>query len=162
LPEISSPRSLSAPSPIVAIIALDDSVAVEAHDLVEKLGAEAVHYAHHDDQRRDAERNREQADARDEEDEALALLRQQVTPGEHPLGSVEDHAVSLASALSMLSSSRSPVERRFNSTVPEAIPRGPTINCQGNPIRSMEPSLTPPRSSRSSYSVPTPAPRSCS
>ena len=86
-------------------------MAVEADDLVEQLGAEAVHDAHDDDQRRDAERDRDQADARDEEDEAFALAGEQITAGEHALGAVEDHPVSLANALSMLSSSRSPVER---------------------------------------------------
>ena len=65
--------------------------------------------------------------------------------------------MSLASALSMLSSSFSPVARRLSSTVPAAIPRGPTMTCHGRPIRSIEPNLTPPRSSRSSYSVSTPA-----
>src|SRR5689334_20537851 len=125
-------------------------MAVQADDLVEQLGAEAVHHAHHDDQRGDAERHRDQADAGDEENEPLAFSRKQIASGEHPLGAVEDHAVSLANALSMLSSSRSPVERRFNSTVPAATPRGPTITCQGSPIRSIEPSFTPPRSSRSS------------
>src|SRR3954447_15182891 len=123
---------------------------IEADDLVEQLGAKAVHDAHHDDQRRDAKRHRNQADAGDEEDETFALAGQQIASGEHPLGAVEDHAVSLANALSRLSSSRSPVERRFNSTVPLAIPRGPMITCHGRPIRSIEPSFTPPRSSRSS------------
>ena len=46
--------------------------------------------------------------AGDEEDEPLALARQQIAPGDHPLVAVEDHAVSLASALSMLSSCFSP------------------------------------------------------
>src|SRR5438045_6683087 len=132
-------------------------MAVQAHDLVEQLRAEAIHHAHDDDQRGHAERYREQADAGDEEDEAFAWPRQQITTGEHALGAVEDHDVSLARALSMLSSSRSPVERPFNSTVPAAIPRGPTITCQGRPMRSIDPSLTPPRSSRSTYRTSTPA-----
>ena len=34
----------------------------------------------------------------DEEDEPLALAGKQVAAGDHPLGAVEDHAVSLASA----------------------------------------------------------------
>ena len=45
----------------------------------------------------------------DHEDEALALDRDQVALGDHPLVAVEDHAVSLASADSIESSSRSPV-----------------------------------------------------
>ena len=72
-----------------------------------------------------------QADPGDEEDEALALARQQIAPGDHPLVAVEDHAVSLASALSMLSSSRSPVARRLSSTTPFSSPCGPTIELPG-------------------------------
>src|SRR5437868_13668263 len=125
-------------------------MAIEADDLVEQLGAEAVHDAHHDDQGGDAQRDCKQTDTGNKEDEPLARSGQEVAAGEHALGPVEDHAGSPASALSMLSSSRSPVERRFNSTVPAAMPRGPTMTCQGRPIRSIEPSLTPPRSSRSS------------
>ena len=63
------------------VIALDDGVAVQADDLVEQLGAKAVHHAHHDDQRGDAERDRDQADAGDEEDEALALAREADSAG---------------------------------------------------------------------------------
>ncbi len=75
-------------------------MAVQADDLVEQLGAKAVHHAHHDDQRGDAEHHRDQADRGDEEDEPLALAREQIAPGDHPLVAGEDHAVSLASALS--------------------------------------------------------------
>ena len=46
-----------APVGQAAAIALDDRVAVEADDLVEQFGAKAVHHAHHDDQRGDAERD---------------------------------------------------------------------------------------------------------
>ena len=35
-------------------------MAVQPDDLVEQLRAEAVHHAHHDDQRRDAESDRDQ------------------------------------------------------------------------------------------------------
>ena len=66
-------------------------MAVEADDLVEQLGAEAVHHAHHDDQGGDAEHHRDQADRGDEEDEPLALARQQIAPGDHPLVAGEDH-----------------------------------------------------------------------
>ena len=96
-----------------AVIALDDGMAVEADDLVEQLRAEAVHDAHDDDQRGDPKRDRDQADRRDEEDEPFALARKQITASEHPLGAVEDHAVSLANALFDASSCFSPVERRF-------------------------------------------------
>ena len=55
-----------------AAVGLDDGVAVEPDDLVEQLGAEAVHHAHHDDQRGDAEHDRAEADPGDERDERLA------------------------------------------------------------------------------------------
>ena len=59
------PRS-STLLPVVepAAVGLDDRVAVEPDDLVEQLGAKAVHHAHHDDQRGDAEHDRDQADRR--------------------------------------------------------------------------------------------------
>ena len=44
----------------------------------------------------------------------------------------------------------SPVARRFSSTVPAAAPRGPTMICQGWPMRSASANLTPARSARSS------------
>ena len=133
-----------------AVIALDDRMAVEAHDLVEQLGAEAVHHAHHDDQRGDSKRHGEQADRRDKEDEPFALAGKQVAASDRALVPIEDHSVSLAKADSTLSSCRSPDERRLSSTVPAAIPRGPTISCQGKPIISIVASFAPPRSSRSS------------
>ncbi len=49
---------------VVGEIALDrlhDDVAVDPEDLVEELGAEAVHHRHHDDERRDAEHDSEEA-----------------------------------------------------------------------------------------------------
>ena len=58
-------------------------MAVQAHDLVEQLGAEAVHDAHDDDERGDTQHDRDQADARDQEDEAFSLARQQVALGDH-------------------------------------------------------------------------------
>ena len=42
-----------------AVIADHDGVSVEPDDLVEQLGAEAVHHAHHDDQRRNSKRDRD-------------------------------------------------------------------------------------------------------
>ena len=58
--------SLSTLLPVVepAAIGLDDGVAVEPDDLVEQLGAKAVHHAHDDDQRGDAQHHRHKADAR--------------------------------------------------------------------------------------------------
>src|SRR5207248_5163877 len=126
-------------------------MAVQPHYLVEQLGAEAVHHAHDDDQRGNAEHDRADRKPRDDEDEALAFAWKQIAAGEHPLGAVENHApTSLASADSTLSSCFSPVARFLSSTEPVAMPRGPTISCHGRPIRSIDASLAPPRSSRSS------------
>ena len=58
---------------------------IQADGFVEQLAAKAVHDAHDDDQRRDAERHRSQTDRGDQEDEALALARKQVALGDHPL-----------------------------------------------------------------------------
>ncbi len=65
-------------------IGLDDGMAVEPDDLVEQFGAEAVHHAHDDHQRSDAEHDRHQADAGDEGNEALALSGQHVALGDGP------------------------------------------------------------------------------
>jgi hypothetical protein len=51
----------------------------------------AVHHAHHDHQGGDAEGDGEQADAGDEEDEPLALARQQIAPRDHALVAGKDH-----------------------------------------------------------------------
>src|SRR5215207_5042529 len=100
----SLPRLVSNLLPIAQapVIALNDGVTVEADDLVEQLGPEAVHHAHDDDQGGDAQRYGADAEAGNDEDEALALGRQQITAGEHSLVAGEDHAVSLARADSML------------------------------------------------------------
>src|SRR5262249_15459899 len=120
-------------------------------------GAEAVHHAHDDDQSGDAQCNRPDRKSRHHEDEPLALERHQVALGNHLLISVENHAVRRSSADSIETSSLLPVARYLSSTSPCANPRGPIPSCHGRPIRSIEPSLTPPRSSRSSYSTSTPA-----
>ena len=130
--------------------ALNDGMSVEADDFVEQLRAEPVHDAHDDDQSRDPKRHCHQADGRDEEDETFAFSREQVTASEHALGAVEDHPANLANADSTLSSCFSPVSRFLSSTVPAATPRGPTMICHGSPMRSMDASFAPPRSSRSS------------
>ena len=88
----------------LTVHALDHGVAVQADDLVEQLGAEAVHHAHHDDQSGDSKRDCADAEAGDDEDEPFALLRQQVPPGDHPLVAVDHAPTSLARADSMLSS----------------------------------------------------------
>ncbi|PAV70332.1 hypothetical protein WR25_25236 [Diploscapter pachys] len=56
----------------------------DADDLVEQLGAKAVHNAHDDDERRHTEHHRDEADRGDEEDERLPLARQQISPRDHP------------------------------------------------------------------------------
>src|SRR4029453_10410047 len=125
-------------------------MAVKPDDLVEKFRSKAVHHTHDDDQRSDAQSHSEKADRGDEEDEPLALAGKKITASDGALVPVKDHSVSLERADSTLISWRSPDERRLSSTVPAAIPRGPTITCQGSPIRSMVAMFPPPRSSRSS------------
>src|SRR3546814_5250285 len=70
-------------------------MAVEPDDLVEQFDAEAVHHAHHDDQRGDAEHHRDEADRGDEEDEALALPRKQIAPRDHSFVARKDHAIAV-------------------------------------------------------------------
>ena len=64
---------------------LNDEVAVEAEDLVDQLGAEAVHHRHDDDQRRDAEHDADEGEAGDDRDEGLAAAGAEIAPGDHPL-----------------------------------------------------------------------------
>src|SRR5262245_5964117 len=59
-------------------------MAVQPEDLVEQLLAEAVHHRHHDDQRRDAEHDAEEREARDDRNESLTPPRAQVAQREHP------------------------------------------------------------------------------
>ena len=80
-----------APVGEAAVIALDHRMAVQPDDLVEQLRAKAVHHAHHDDQRGDAEHDRDQADRGDEKDESLAPARQQVAAGDHPFIAGQQH-----------------------------------------------------------------------
>src|SRR5262249_35253628 len=63
---------------------LHHGVAVEAEDGAEQLRTEAVHHAHHDDQRRDAQRGADQREAGDDGDEALLALRAQITARDEP------------------------------------------------------------------------------
>ncbi len=73
-----------------AAIGLDDRVAVEPDDLVEQLGAEAVHHAHDDDQHRHREHDHADADRGDERDHRLAAPGQHVTLGDGPFERGED------------------------------------------------------------------------
>ena len=149
---------------------LQDEVAVEAEDLVDELGAEAVHHRHDDDQRRDAEHDAEEGEAGDDRDEGLAPARAQIAPGDHPFEAGErpgagrqlpcrrrsprrrraQPATSRLTAASSDSVSRSPVARRLISTSPRSTPFGPTITCQGRPIRSIVANFAPARWSTSS------------
>ena len=126
--------------------AIHAEMAVEAEDAREQVHLEPAHHAHHDDQRGDAERDADQRKDRDDGDEALASPGAQIAAGdrafegsEHALrrasrhGRPRVHALwwSLRSASSGDTSLRSPVARRFNSTLPAAAPRGPTMICHG-------------------------------
>src|SRR3546814_18875105 len=53
-------------------------MAVEADALLEQVGAHAVHHAHHDDERRDAQHHRDETERRGDEDEPFAPLRQHI------------------------------------------------------------------------------------
>ena len=55
-----------------------------------------------------------------------------------------------AITVGVTSNPRSPLARRFSSTVPALRPRGPMVSCHGRPIRSMSANFAPARSSRSS------------
>ncbi len=60
-------------------------MAVQPGDLVEQLGAKAVHDAHDDDECGDAQHHRDQADPGDERDERLSATGQQITARDHSL-----------------------------------------------------------------------------
>ena len=60
-------------------------MAVDAEDAHQKLGAEAVHDGHDDDQRRDAQHDAEEGDRGDDRDERLLAARAQIAPRDHPL-----------------------------------------------------------------------------
>ena len=124
-------------------------MAVQPQHAVEQLGAKAVHHRHHDDQRRHAERNADQRNDRGERDEPFLPPRAQIAERDGALERRE-HQASRANADSSEISSRSPVARHLSSTLPLSRPRGPTITCQGRPIRSMSANFTPARSGRSS------------
>src|SRR4029077_10313418 len=125
---------------------------------------------HDDDQRGDAEHDAEEREAGDHRDEALSPASAQIAQCHHPFEGREGpcavgarrvaaHAAPLpgsaeaarrCKAASKLSVCLAPVARSFNSTSPALTPFGPTISCQGSPIRSKAANLAPGRSSRSS------------
>ncbi len=141
----------------------DEDVTVHADDLVEKLRPEAVHHREHDDQGRHAQHDADERESGDDRDEALAPPGAQIAPGEHPLEAGEGfrpahlrhtrppvQALSRAVTSPSGRSSRSPVLRRLSSSLPSAKLFGPTITCQGRPIKSALANFAPGRSSRSS------------
>src|SRR5579863_10072192 len=102
-------------------------MAVEAEDAAEELLAEAVHYRHGDDERRDAERDPRQRENGDDRDEAFLAARAQVAEGDQALERTKGHqgAATRLSAASAAISLRSPLLRFFTSTTLLATPRGP-------------------------------------
>ena len=72
-----------APFGEASAIALNDGVSVQADNLVEEFGAKAIHDAHNDDQRRNAEHHGNKTDRGDKEDKPLALSREQIPPRDH-------------------------------------------------------------------------------
>src|SRR5882757_6033838 len=69
---------------------------------------------------------------------------------------INRHEVSRARASAGLTNSRDPSLRRLISTLPSASPFGPTMTCQGMPIRSAVANFAPARVSVSSYKTSTP------
>ena len=130
--------------------AINADIAVQAEDLGEQFLPETVHHAHHDDERCHAERDADEREDGDDGDEPLAAAGTQVARRDFTLEGIEHQARTFASASATGSSKRSPVARRFSSTRPFAAPRGPTMICQGWPMRSASANLAPARSSRSS------------
>ena len=86
----------------------------------------------------------------------IASGNQPFESGERPrFGRLRHHAgappsLKKAATLSRGIFCRSPVPRRFTSATPSLNPLGPTITCQGRPIRSITVNLAPGRSSVSS------------
>src|SRR6476660_3390661 len=142
-------------------------MAVQPQHLVEQFLAEAIHHRHDDDQRGDAEHDAEEGEAGDHRDEALPPAGAQIAERHHPFEGREGpcavgargvaaHAATLpgsaeavrrCKAASKLSVCLAPMARSFNSTSPALTLFGPTISCQGSPIRSKAANLAPSRSS---------------
>ena len=134
-------------------------MAAEAQNLVQELGAEAVHHRHDDDERRDAEHDAQEREDGNDRDETFAAAGAQIAQREEPFEAgkgtrIAGGAVHQALKRPTISASgtleRSPVRRFFTSAMPSFSPRGPMITCQGNPIRSMVANLAPGRASVSS------------
>ena len=68
---------------------------IQAQNPPKQFMAEAIHHAHHNDQRRDPKRNADQGENRNHRDKAFPLPRTQIAEGDHTLKSVE-HAGSAA------------------------------------------------------------------
>ena len=116
----------------------DIDVAVETEDAAEQLGAKTVHHRHDDDQHGHGQGDSDEGDDRDDGHAAVLALGAQIAAGDRPLpGRRKGLRVSgrrdrdLAHAPQGLQrrrpaagSARSPVARRFSSTMPLASPLG--------------------------------------
>src|SRR6185312_14869113 len=63
---------------------IDIDMPVEAEDAAQKLGAEAIHHRHSDDESRDTQRDTGQREDRDDRDKAFLAPRAQITEGDQP------------------------------------------------------------------------------
>jgi hypothetical protein len=63
---------------------LQDQMAVDAENLVQKFGAKAVHHRHHDNERRDAQHDPKEREAGDNGDEGLFAPSAQIAQRDHP------------------------------------------------------------------------------
>src|SRR5690606_24734439 len=126
----------------------------------EQLGAKPVHHRHDDDEGRHTKHDAEKGDAGDDRDHRLLAPGAQITPGDKTFEMGEGRGSSVTprgvghwrtrtlnrfATASMARVSLSPVARFFTSTSPAATPRGPTITCQGRPMRSAVANLAPGR-----------------
>ena len=132
--------------------ALDAELAADARHLAQHLDAKAVHHRHDDDQRADAQRDADQREAGDDRDEALLAAGAQIAQGDRgarrrrrPCCARLRLSRTAGRPGRTAASSRSPVLRFLSSALPAATPLGPTITCQGMPIRSMSANLAPGR-----------------
>ena len=64
---------------------IDAGMALEAQDLVQQLGAEAVQHRHHDDERRNTQQDAEEGEERNHRDEAFPPPGAEIAHRQHPL-----------------------------------------------------------------------------
>ena len=75
----------------LSIIALDDGMPIQAHDLVKQLCPKTVHDAHNDDKRGNAQHDGDKADRGHQKDEPISLAGQQITFGDEALIAGQKH-----------------------------------------------------------------------